>query len=104
MSVAIIRNAHGANTPNCTLRFLATLVFTLTLLTSSSYIGQEIQLDKIKLPPRFEISVYANNVRGARSMTLSPKGILFVGTREPGAAYAVLDHECAPIRDSVARN
>jgi glucose/arabinose dehydrogenase len=37
--------------------------------------------------------VYANNVQGARSMTLSPKGILFVGTREPGVVYAVLDHK-----------
>ena len=82
MSVAIIRNVRAANTPNCTLRFLAPLVLTLTLLTSSSCISQEIQLDKIKLPPRFEISVYANNVQGARSMTLSPKGILFVGSRE----------------------
>ncbi len=104
MSVAIIRNARGANTANCTLRFPAPLVFTLTLLTSSSCISQESQLDKIKLPPRFEISVYANNVRGARSMTLSPKGILFVGTREPGAVYGRLDHKCAPIQDSVARN
>jgi hypothetical protein len=72
---------------------VAPLVFTLTLLTSSSYIGQEIQLDKIKLPLRFEISVYANNVRGARSMTLSPKGILLVGTRELGAVYGRLDYK-----------
>jgi hypothetical protein len=83
MSVATIRNVRAANTPNCALRFLAPLVLTLTLLTSSSCISQEIQLDKIKLPPRFKISVYANNVQGARSMTLSPKGILFVGSREP---------------------
>jgi glucose/arabinose dehydrogenase len=93
MSAAIIRNVRAANTPNCTLRFLAPLVFTLTLLTSSSCISQEIQLDKIKLPPRFEISVYANNVPGARSMTLSPNGVLFVGTREPGVVYAVVDHK-----------
>jgi len=50
MSVAIIRNVRTANTPNCTLRFLAPLIFTLTLLTSSSCISQKIQLDKIKLP------------------------------------------------------
>jgi glucose/arabinose dehydrogenase len=62
-------------------------------LTSSSCISQEIQLDKIKLLPRFEISVYANNVQGARCMTLSHKGILFVGSREPGVVYAVLDRK-----------
>ena len=93
MSVAIIRNVRATSKPNCALRFLAPLVLTLTLLTSSSCISQEIQLDKIKLPPRFEISVYANNVQGARSMTLSPNGILFVGSRDAGVVYAVLDRK-----------
>ena len=50
MSVAIIRNVRATSKPNCALRFLAPLVLTLTLLTSSSCISQEIQLDKIKLP------------------------------------------------------
>jgi glucose/arabinose dehydrogenase len=45
----------------------------------------------IKLPPGFKIEVYADNVPGARSMTLSPNGILFVGTRDVGNVYAVLD-------------
>jgi hypothetical protein len=93
MSVAIFRNVRVANTLNCALRFLAPLIFTLTLLTSSSCISEEIQLDKIKLPQRFEISLCANIVPGARSMTLSPKEILLVGTREPGVVYAVLDRK-----------
>jgi glucose/arabinose dehydrogenase len=45
----------------------------------------------IKLPPGFSIDYYAENVKGARSMTLSPNGTLFVGSRDAGKVYAVLD-------------
>ncbi len=46
-------------------------------------------LSRIKLPPGFRISVLAPNVPGARSLTLSPGGILYVGTREEGKVYAL---------------
>jgi glucose/arabinose dehydrogenase len=49
----------------------------------------ELPLEKIKLPPGFEISVYARNVPGARSLALSPAGTLFVGTRGEGVVYAL---------------
>ena len=49
-----------------------------------------LPLDKIKLPPGFSISVYAE-VAGARSMVMSPGGTLFVGTQGPGKVYAVKD-------------
>ncbi len=52
---------------------------------------QDLPLDLIKLPSGFEIAVYADNVPGARSMTLGSDGTLFVGTRGAGNAYAVLD-------------
>jgi len=45
----------------------------------------------ITLPPGFHISIYANNVKGARSMALSPKGVLFVGTRDYKTVYAIVD-------------
>ena len=48
----------------------------------------EIKLESIKLPPGFKIEVYASNVDNARSMDLSPKGTLFVGTRSKGNVYA----------------
>ncbi len=51
----------------------------------------KMMLSAIKLPPGFEISVYAENVPGARSLALSPSGTLFVGTRKAGRVYAVLD-------------
>ena len=45
----------------------------------------------IKLPPGFSIDYYAGNIEGARSMALSPNGTLFVGSRDAGKVYAVLD-------------
>jgi glucose/arabinose dehydrogenase len=44
----------------------------------------------ITLPPGFKIEIYADNVKGARSMALSPNGVLFLGTRGENV-YAVLD-------------
>ena len=46
-------------------------------LIGKSYEG-ELPLDKIKLPDGFRIDVYAENVENARSICLSPSGILYV--------------------------
>lgn len=53
--------------------------------------SKAVQLEQIKLPPGFKIDLYAENLPNARSMTLSPNGTLFVGTRQKGNVYAVLD-------------
>ncbi len=54
-------------------------------------VNVKMMLSAIKLPPGFAISVYADNVPEARSLALSPSGVLFVGTRREGRVYAVLD-------------
>ncbi len=48
------------------------------------------RLDAITLPPGFSIAIYADNVRGARSMALGSDGTVFVGTRA-NMVYAVVD-------------
>ena len=53
----------------------------------------EIPLDKIKLPPGFEISLYASGLPNARSMTFGKNGTLFVGTRFVGNVYAVVEKD-----------
>lgn len=57
-------------------------------------------LDHIQLPEGFKISVFADNVPGARSMALSEDGTLYVGTRgrresakRLGSVYAVIDKD-----------
>ncbi len=56
-------------------------------------VGQEINLDRIKLPPGFRIGLFAENLPNARSLALSPNGTLFVGTRRAGSVYAVQDRD-----------
>jgi glucose/arabinose dehydrogenase len=48
-------------------------------------------LDYIRLPEGFSISVYADNIENARSMCWGDSGTLFVGTRSAGNVYAVVD-------------
>lgn len=51
----------------------------------------DLPLDSLQLPEGFIINVYAEEVKNARSMDLSPNGTLFVGTRGEGKVYALRD-------------
>ena len=76
-------------------------ITTLLLVAVPAYSASKLPIETIKLPPGFSISVYAGNVPGARSMALSPNGTLFVGTRQEGKVYALLDHQHANVADEV---
>jgi len=51
--------------------------------------AQTLPLAKIKLPPGFEISIFADDVPDARAMARGDKGTLFVGSMRAGKVYAV---------------
>ena len=66
----------------------------------------EILVRRIQLPPGFKIELYATGVPNARSLTLSPGGIVFVGSKRAGKVYALVgdgrkrqgsrsDYDCA---------
>ena len=69
----------------------AALILGVLLLHAPQGRAAELPLGEIRLPPGFRIDIYADKVPGARSMALSPGGVLFVGTRDEGKVYAVLD-------------
>jgi len=84
--------------------FLLAAVLTLGCAADSSPVGanpaspaaataeDDLPLDRLELPDGFSVSVFSAEVPGARSMTLSPSGTLFVGTRDnPGRVYALVD-------------
>ncbi|PRY13690.1 glucose/arabinose dehydrogenase [Pontibacter ummariensis] len=58
-------------------------------------------LERIALPEGFRIDYYAKDVENARSMALSPSGILFVGTRSNDNVYAVVDEDRDGVADEV---
>ena len=51
--------------------------------------ARELPLERIKLPPGFKISVFADDVPNARAMVLGDQGTLFVGSRRAGNVYAL---------------
>lgn len=67
------------------------MVLLLFLTTATLYADERLPLSEIQLPPGFRISLYAKDVPDARSMALSAKGTLFVGTRQAGRVYAIID-------------
>lgn len=71
------------------LRRLAALLCGI-FLSAYAAEGADMPLKDIKLPSGFEIGIYASNLPNARSLTLSPKGTLFVGSLTEGKVYAVV--------------
>ena len=67
------------------------------LLISSVFCVQaqkiEDMLHEIKLPEGFKIELYATEVENARSMAQGPEGVIFVGSRNEGKVYAVVDED-----------
>src|SRR6266581_89975 len=57
--------------------------------------GEDLPLDKIKLPPGFAIELLAQ-VPNAREMTLGTRGTLFVGSTDAGKVYAVTARPAGP--------
>lgn len=60
-----------------------------------------VYLDRLNLPDGFEVSLFAEGVTNARSMTLSPTGTLFVGTRGDGRVYALQDTDGDMVSDKM---
>jgi len=72
--------------------FVKTFLYSLSLfvaLSSQTLADDASSLDDIRLPPGFEIEVFAD-VPNARSLALGDNGTIFVGTRRGNAVYAVV--------------
>ena len=95
-------NADYRNTGTSMSRVVA-LVFSLMMLLNGEdrIEAGSLPLERITLPPGFAITVYADNVPNARGMALGKNGILFVGSKEKGNVYAVLDKDNDQRADAV---
>lgn len=65
---------------------------TISMACSAQNKNNYIQLETIKLPPNFEISVWADDVPNARSLALGDNGTVFVGNRQGNKVYALRDN------------
>jgi len=59
------------------------------------------RLDLIRLPPGFEISIYAEGVENARQLARGDRGTVFVGSRKAGKVHAVVDADGDYVADQV---
>ncbi len=53
------------------------------------------------VPPGFTVTDYTTEVPNARQLALAPSGVLFVGTREAGEVYAVVDADSDGVAETV---
>jgi len=67
------------------------LSFLLTLGCTPALPEADVHMDRIRMPEGFHIALYAREVPGARSLALGTGGVVFVGSREEGKVYALVD-------------
>ncbi|MGE3645663.1 MAG: sorbosone dehydrogenase family protein [Beijerinckiaceae bacterium] len=53
----------------------------------------QLPLAKIKLPAGFKAEIWSSGHAGGRTMVRSPNGTIFVGTRQIGRVYAIIDKD-----------
>jgi len=63
--------------------------------------GIDSRLNQIQMPAGFQIEVYASGVNGARSLALGENGVVFVGSRQAGRVYALIDEKGGGVNVSV---
>ena len=66
-------------------------IFILIGFSQNSF-SKTLPIHLLKLPPGFSIEIYTDAVPNARSMALGPKNTIFVGTKDEGKVYAVLQN------------
>lgn len=79
-----------------------TRAFALAVLSASCAADDLAEkLALIRLPPGFEIALYATGVENARQMALGDEGTVFVGSRSAGKVHAVVDADGDGVADAV---
>jgi glucose/arabinose dehydrogenase len=65
--------------------------------------ANEIQLDKIKLPPGFKIELWAGDLQEARSLAIGTKGTVFFGQRLHDGVFAVVEKDGKRVVSTIAK-
>lgn len=68
------------------------IAFSSLFLSCQAQESEEI-LSKLELPKGFSISIFADEVENARSLTLGSEGTVFVGNRTEDKVYALIDSD-----------
>ncbi|MBN3855555.1 sorbosone dehydrogenase family protein [Paraburkholderia sp. Ac-20340] len=82
------RSICGSHASSAAVQCAASLFIAFSTLFSAPLAHAAPPIERIKLPPGFHIAVLSDDVPAAREMTLSPHGILYVGSMD-GRVYAL---------------
>lgn len=88
----------GALKPDAIASIAAYLLKPTASAAAASAPASYPELANFKLPPGFSMAVYADKVPAARSMVVSPSGVVYVGSGAAGKVYALVSSK----RDNVA--
>ncbi len=69
------------------------LIAMLGIAAAATAQSAGLRLDLIKLPPGFEIAVFAAGVDNARQLARGPGGTIFAGSRRAGKVHALVDED-----------
>lgn len=76
---------------------LGVLAILLVLVAGALWLrgcpAEGVRLGDLHLPAGFAIALYADSVPNARSLARGERGTVFVGTREAGSVYALVDRD-----------
>ena len=75
--------------PNTAFKLQRFIFCAIAGLAAACAQAQRLPLDKIRLPPGFQIAVFASNIPNARGLAWGDKGTLFVGSRGAGCEHMV---------------
>ncbi len=64
--------------------------------------GESLPLETLKIRDGFSVNLFADGLDGARSLALGSGGTVFIGTRQAGKVYAVVDADRDGKADRVA--
>lgn len=79
---------------NVSIQLLVVLLFSAGMASCKNKALEKTEdprLNDIKVPAGFHISIFADNVDNARSLSLGDKGTVFVGNRSGDKVYALVD-------------
>jgi len=78
------------------MKFIRNTCFLLLIACSDPVCAEDEfaeKLAQIKLPPGFEIQLYARDVKNARQLARGDQGTVFAGSRKAGLVHAVRDED-----------
>ena len=81
---------------------MAVAIFTLSSSTlACSAVELKEQLKLIKLPPGFEITLFAEGVENSRQLARGDRGTIFAGSTRAGKVHAIVDSNGDNIADNI---